>query len=129
MVLMYDDIMPIRDIVGFIVVGHKLVLFLFLEDYQWQTPPCAMHPPPGYLKTPPPCLLTQVLKVMELSVFEEALPCIWNLLLHFGFVLGMPQPCRVGDEAAVLGILQKASGQSRIKRVLSTAAGKLSNTR
>lgn len=66
---------------------------------------------------------------MELSAFEEALPGIWNLSLHFGFVLGMPRPCRVGDEAAALGILQKASGQRGIKRVLSTAAGKLSSTR
>lgn len=109
--------MPIGDIVGFIVVGQKLILFLFLEDHQWQTPCCAMHPPPGYLKIPLPRLLAQVLKVMELPAFEEALSGIWNLSLHFWFVLGMPRPCRVGDEAAVLGILQKASGQSRIKRV------------
>ncbi|MBC7121545.1 MAG: hypothetical protein H5T33_08300, partial [Candidatus Methanosuratus sp.] len=66
-------------------------------------------------------LLTQVLKVVRLPDFEEALPGIWNLSLHFRFVLRMPRPCRVSDEAPVLGILQKASGQLGIKRVLSTA--------
>ena len=76
-----------------------------------------MDPLPGHLQTPLPRLLAQVSKVMELPAFEEALPGIRHLTLDLWLIFGMACSRRVGDEAAVLGILQKASGQSWIKRV------------
>ncbi|MCL0102646.1 hypothetical protein M1N93_01635 [Dehalococcoidia bacterium] len=80
---MDDSVMPVRNIVGLTIIGQEFGFFLLLEDYQRQAPSGAVDSLAGDLQTPTACLLAQVLKVMELPAFEEALPGIWHLTLDF----------------------------------------------
>ncbi|MBA7572042.1 hypothetical protein ES708_13817 [subsurface metagenome] len=117
MVLMHGSGMPVRDIIGITIIGQEFGFFLFLEDHQRQTPGGAMDPLPGYLQAPAPRLLAQVLKVVELPALEEAFSGIRHLAFDFWLIFWMTWSRRVGDKAAVLGVLQKAASQPWIERV------------
>ena len=54
---------------------------------------------------------------VEISALEEALPDVLHIPLHFGLVLGVARPRRIGDEAPVLGVLQKPLGEVGMQRV------------
>ena len=77
-----------------------------------------MNALPRHLQAPALGFPTQVSQPVKIAALEETLPDVGHAALHLGLVLGMTDPGRVGDEAAMLGVLQKASGQSGMLRLL-----------
>ena len=71
-----------------------------------------MDPLSGDIPTPAGRLIPEVGQAPELPALEEALPDVLDAPLDMGLVLGVTHPCRVGDEAPVLGVLKEATGES-----------------
>ena len=67
--------------------------------------------------------LLRLARFPEVAAFEETLPDVLNPPLHLGLVLGVPNPGRVSDETAVLGILDEAAGDSGMQGVGSRQGG------
>jgi hypothetical protein len=111
---MHHPTMPVRDIVRLAVIREKGGLLFLLENHQGKASRGTMDTLASYLHTPVLRLSAQVCYANEVSALEEALPYILNATLHTGLVMGMAYSGRVGEEPAVLGILQKAAGETRV---------------
>ena len=117
MVLVDLGLPPVGDLVGLAVPGEQGLALLVLEDHQGLPVSGAVDAQPSHVAAPAPGLLPDIGQVSELAALEETLPGIGNATLHFGLVLGMARPGRVGDEAAALGVLQETPGEDGMQRV------------
>ena len=110
---------PVRDIAGLAVPRHQGSTLLILEYRQGLPSGGAVSPRTGCLKTPALGFGSQLGRIVEIDALEEALPDVLNAPFDLGLVLGMADPRRVGDEAAVLGVLWEALGEDRMQDIRS----------
>ena len=108
---------PIGGLVGLAIPRSQRLPFLFLKDLQRLLSGGAMDPPSGDIPTPAGRLIPEVGQVPELPSLEEALPHVLDAPLDVGLVPGVTHPCRIGDEAPVLGVFKEATGQPGVQRV------------
>ena len=114
---MHLGVAPVGDFVGLAVPGIQGLLFLIQEDLQGLTPGGAVDAPSRDISTPACRLIPEVSQILELTALEEALTYVLDAPLHLGHVPGEAHPGRVGDEATVLGVFQKATGQAGVQCV------------
>ena len=114
---------PVADVVGLAVPGKQGVALLVLEDRQRTLAGGAVDPHSGHLQAPARSLGPHVGQAVEFGALEETLPDVGHAPFHLRLVLGVALPSRVGDEAPVLGVFQKAPGEHRIKGIGSHHCG------
>ena len=76
-----------------------------------------MNTQSGDVATPAGRFRTEVGQVLEITALEEAFPDVLDAPLHLGLVPWMAHPGRIGDEAPVLGVFQKATGQAGMQGI------------
>src|SRR5581483_10052245 len=102
-----------RHGVDLAVPGQQARLLLLAEDDQRQAAGRAVHAPAGDLQAPGARLLPQVREAVERPALEEALAHVRDAPLHVRLVLRVRRARRIGQEAAVLAVLQEAPRQPR----------------
>ena len=120
---MHFGVAPVGDLVGLAVPGMQGLSFRIQEDLQGLTPGGAVDAPSRDISTPACRLIPEVSQILELSALEEALAYVLDTPLHLGLVLGVAHPGRVGDEASMLGVFQKATGQAGVQCVSACHSG------
>lgn len=121
---MDDGGAPVGDRIRVTVVRQQVGLLLLAEDGERPPAGGAVDALTRYLQAPAPGLRPQVGQVAKLAAFEEPFSDVGHAPLDVGFVLGMPRPGRVGQEAPLLAVLQEAAGRPRRQRVSTDHGGR-----
>ena len=103
MVLVDFSVAPVGDLVGLAVPLDQGVALLILEDHQGLPEGGAVDAQPSDIAASPRSFIPDMAQTPEVSALEETLPEVFDTPLHLGLVLGMANPCRVGDDNEALG--------------------------
>ena len=117
MVLVDLRLPPVGHLVRFAVPGPEGGALLLHEDHERLPVGGAVGAPPCHRDAPVAGLLAQLGDITELGALEEALAHVGDVALDARFVAGMAHARRVGEEAAVLGVVEEAPGRARMEGV------------
>ncbi len=108
---------PQRNLVRQVEVREQVGALLVLKHHQRDLAGGSVDALASDFQAPAPSLGPHIGQVGEAPTFPEAFPDILHVALRVRLVLGMADSRRVSDEAAGLGVLQKAPRQDWVEWV------------
>src|SRR5215470_2437450 len=113
MIRMNFALSPGRRLEAFGLEGNQLGLLFRLEHLQGHSPGGSVDAAASDLAAPDQSAARHVLEIDKRLPLEEALADVGHTIFHQRFVLGVARPGRIGQKAAVVGVLQKGPVEAR----------------